>query len=58
MASSAWDLLSVLFLNYVVWLVPLRVFFDVGVDTFSAAWFIELTVDIFFLLGAPSCFLL
>jgi hypothetical protein len=45
-----WDALSVLFLNYVVWMVPLRVFFDVTVDAFSTAWLIELVVDIFFLL--------
>jgi hypothetical protein len=45
-----WDALSVLFLNYVVWTVPLRVFFDVAVDAFSTAWLIELVVDIFFLL--------
>ena len=45
-----WDALSVLFLNYVVWMVPLRVFFDVTVDALSTAWLIELGVDIFFLL--------
>jgi hypothetical protein len=45
-----WDALSVVFLNYVVWMVPLRVFFDVTVDALSTAWLIELGVDIFFLL--------
>jgi hypothetical protein len=37
-------------LNYVVWLVPLRVFFNVILDAGTTGWYIELAVDIFFLL--------
>ena len=44
-----WDGLLVFNLNYVVWLVPLRVFFDVNIDPLSTAFFIELFIDIFFL---------
>jgi hypothetical protein len=44
-----WDALLVFNLNYVVWLVPIRVFFDVSINAGSTAFFIELFIDVFFL---------
>ena len=44
-----WDALLVFNLNYVVWLVPIRVFFDLSINTGSTAFFIELFIDVFFL---------
>ena len=45
-----WDVFQVIFLGYVAVVVPLRIGFDVVVDSFSAGWWTELVVDIYFIL--------
>jgi hypothetical protein len=44
-----WDLVQVFALAYVAVLVPFRTGFEVDLDVLSAAWFIEMIVDIYFI---------
>lgn len=47
---QCWDLAQVVFLLYVIWLVPLRTAFDITLTPGEFGWWIELIVDVFFLL--------
>ena len=47
--TSVWDLSSVIMLLYVSAVVPLRVCFGVDIDLWSATFFIEAIVDLFFI---------
>ena len=48
--SAYWDLTSVIMLLYVTVTVPLRVCFGVDIDMWSFAFFVELLVDLFFVM--------
>lgn len=46
--STAWDLTQVVLLLFVTVTVPLRAGFDVDVELWSAAFFIDMAIDIYF----------
>lgn len=46
--TSSWDMISVVLLLYVAAAVPLRISFNVEVEIWSFAFFVELVVDLFF----------
>ena len=48
--SSVWDLMQVVMLLYVAMLVPLRTGFDVEIPLWSAGFFIDLVVDVYFIM--------
>lgn len=47
--SAAWDLSSVVFLVHVSFTVPLRVCFNVDINLWTLAFWVELLVDLFFI---------
>ena len=54
--TSTWDLCSVLMLLYVSAAVPLRVCFGVRVPLWSPTFFVEMVVDLFFLVDVALNF--
>jgi hypothetical protein len=48
MPLTPWDH-QVMFLVYVAWTVPLRAGFNINIEMFSATWFFDTLVDVFFL---------
>jgi hypothetical protein len=47
--SSAWDMLQVFFLCFVSYTVPYRAGFGVEIEIFSAWWFLDTTIDLYFI---------
>ena len=48
--SMVWDLMQVFFLAYVSVSVPFQAGFEIDIDNFSFWWWVELVVDLYFLL--------
>ena len=46
--SMFWDVALVLMLLFVTWTVPLRVCFEIDIELWSPAFFVDLVVDLFF----------
>ena len=53
--KMGWDLAQVVVLLYVATVVPLRIGFDAEASFLSAGWWVELFVDIYFLLDVSPC---
>eukprot|EP01043_Picozoa_sp_COSAG02_P061527 COSAG02_NODE_8290_length_2631_cov_1.917457_2_plen_317_part_00 len=55
--STRWDVLQVIFLFYVTIFVPLRACFQTDVEIFSAMWYIDTAVDLYFIIDLfLNCF--
>ena len=53
--SMYWDLVQVCVLLYVAMLVPIRTAFEVDLELFAIAWWIELVVDIPWYTSSQIC---
>ncbi len=55
--STRWDMLQVIFLFYVTIFVPLRACFQTDVEIWSAMWYLDTAVDLYFIIDLVlNCF--